>query len=129
MSYAPEGVAFREDIHRVMLALVRAGLESSLQRRTGGAPSTSSGADGISAALPPLTPTAITAQENARGENAFVTRAMRALSQRPVVDPTLPSSLEVIEVQLFDYDDDEADGEVTDPMLGSSSDEEFEASD
>lgn len=51
------------------------------------------------------------------------------MSKRPVVDPTLPSSLEVIEVQLFDYNDKEADGGVTDPMLGSSSDEEVDASD
>lgn len=125
----PEAVAFREDMHREILALGRAALESSPQRHTGGAPSTSSGADRVSAALPPRTPTASTAEGNARVTCAFATKAKRALSQRPAFDLTLPSSLEVTEVGLSDDDDEEVDGGATNPLLGSSSDEKVEVSD
>lgn len=125
----PEAVAFRKDMHQEMLALGSAALESSPQRRTGRAPSTSSGAGRVSAALPPRTPTASTAEGNARGANAFATKAKRALSRRPAIDLTLASSLEVTEAGLSDHDDEEFDGEVTDPILGSSSDEDVEVSD
>lgn len=126
----PEAVALREDMHIKMLALGRAALERSRQRRTGGAPSTSSGADWVSAALPPRTPTASTAERNARGESALATKAKRALSPRPAIDMTLSSSLEVTDVGISEDDDEEdVDRGVTDPMLGSSSKEDVEFSD
>lgn len=117
----PEAKAFQEELHKEMLEVGRAALQSSRKRRLDGAASASSGADVVTAEPPPCAPQDKTAVTS-RGANSFATKAKRAMSQGPTIDLTVPPvSMVVTEVGDSETEDGESESDTGNLLKSSSS--------